>query len=237
VIERILPEPDHFATCPMDGNILNYYKGEFDSVFVMLHPFIRPISISKELFRPDTYPNRVSIAIGCEAIRWSKIISLTGLSSLAAVDVGLRTQIGGLNKRVANEEYAKCLEVLYDSHGIVQPDEGHFSDLLHDFVLQCFQDLGHQWVWVGDELGTERKLYWIDDLKVKDLTATMGHCNVFTPDKSLLWTTHWDSHFSFLCGTHEVLARLVQSVNLEGFFCEPNTEVYWSLQQPKLDIE
>ena len=235
-MKRILPAADHFATCPMEANILNYYKGLFDSVFVLLHPFIRPVSISKELFKPETYPDRTSISIGCDAVRWSNIMSITGLQSLAAVDVGLRTQIGGLNEKVANVEYAKYLSVLYDSHSIVQPDEGHFSDLLHNLILQCFQDLGHQWVWVGDEMGTERKLYWIDDLKTKDLNATAGHCNVFTTDKSLLWTTHWDSHFSFLCGSYEVLARLVQRVNLEGFFCESDTEVYWSLQPPKMDV-
>jgi hypothetical protein len=53
----------------------------------------------------------------------------------------------------------------------VQPDEGHFSDLLQDLILQCFQDIGHQWVWGGDEIGTERKLYWIEDLKTKYLDA------------------------------------------------------------------
>ena len=45
------------------------------------------------------------------------------------------------------------------------PSEGFFSDLLHDSILQSIEDLGYEWVWVGDEFCTERKLYWIDDLK------------------------------------------------------------------------
>lgn len=229
---RRLPEPEHYATCPLDGKILSYYQGTFNSVFVLLHPFIRPVSISKKEFKPSTYPSRVSIAKGCEAVRWEEIITLTNLPSVAALDIGLRTQIGGLNVTSANEMYAEAIDSLYESHDLVPPDEGRFSDLLHDVVLEGFQSAGHQWAWVGNEFGTERKLYWIDDLKADEKEVTSGHCNVFSPNKSLLWTTHWDSHFSFLCGSHASLAALVHSTNLEGFFCDKETEVYWSVRLP-----
>lgn len=220
----------------MDGNILSYYEGVFESVYVLLHPFIRPVAISKENFKPDTYPDTLTIAKGCEAVRWSEIMLLAALPSLAAVDIGLRTQIGGLKLTLANEEFANAIDALYDGSGIVPPDEGHFSDLLHNMVLQCFQSLGYQWAWVGNEFGTERKLYWIDDLKTKEVRATGGHCNVFSPDKSFLWTTHWDSHFSFICGSREALEPLVQRMNFEGFFCDKDTEVYWSVRSPKANM-
>ena len=42
--ERILPLPDAFASCPIDGNVLDYYAGTFESVYVFLHPFIQPLS-------------------------------------------------------------------------------------------------------------------------------------------------------------------------------------------------
>jgi hypothetical protein len=230
---RILPEPDHFATCPQGGIILRYYEGTFDSVFVALHPFIRPATISKEAFKPATYPNRLEIVKGAKPVRWEEIINITNLPSLAAIDVGLRTGICGLKKAFANEAYAKIIRSLYESHDLIRPDEGNFSDFLHDVVLGGFQSLGHQWVWVGDELGTERKLYWIDDLKADEKETTSGHRNIFTPDKSLLWTTHWDSHFSFLCGSHAHVKSLVHSLNLEGFFCNRETEVYWSTSSSK----
>lgn len=214
----------------MDGKVLAYYEGTFDSVYVLLHPFIRPIAISKELFNPSTYPERTSIVEGCKAVCWSEILDCLGLPSLAAVDVGLRTQIGGLKASVANDKFASAIDSLYDIHGVVPPDEGRFSDLLHDLVLQGFQNAGYQWVWVGDEMGTERKLHWIDDLKGSNQVITGGHCNVFSPDKKILWATHWDSHFSFLCGSHEILETLVQQMNFEGFFCDTNTEVYWSVR-------
>jgi Protein of unknown function (DUF2711) len=229
--ERILPEPDRFATCPTVGKVLNYYGGTFDAVYVLLHPFIHPISIAKELFKPSSYPDRRSIIANCEPVPWTRVMSLSNLPSIAAIDIALRTNIGGLKKELNNEAYGNRLDTLYDSHDVVPPSEGNFSDLRHNQVLALFQELGHKWAWVGDDLCTERKLYWIEDLKTQHSAATAGHCNVFAADKSLLYTTHWDSHFSFLCGSQAALSRITQNANFEGFFCGPNTDVYWSVHE------
>jgi hypothetical protein len=229
MIERVLPEPDRFATCPLDGKVLDYYRDTFESVFVLLHPFLRPVSVSKDIFSSGMYPDRTVIASNCEAVRWKSVMAIAGLPSLAAVDIGLRTQIGGLNEEVSNKDYAARIAKLFDSHGIVRPDEGHFSDLNHDDVLDFVRGLGQKWLWVGDEHCTERRLYWIDDLKAVNSRVTGSRCNVFTPDKSLLWTTHWDSHFSFLCGSTADLGRLLEHDKLEGFFCTVDTQVYWSV--------
>jgi hypothetical protein len=70
-------------------------------------------------------------------------------------------------------------------------------------------------------------MYWIEDLKGQKAGTTLGHCNVFTPDKTILWTTHWDSHFSFVCSSKSNLAKIG---DFEGFFCTPQTEVYWSVR-------
>ena len=213
----------------MDGKVLSYYEGTFESAFVLLSPFIRPFSILQELFAPETYPDRASISKDCKAVSWAQAANLVGLPTLEAVDIGLRTRIGALKKEFANQDYASKIDALFDEHKIIPPCEGGFSDLLHDKVLQFIQDLGYQWVWVGDEFCTERKLYWIDDLKSKDALATNGTCNVFTPDKQLLWTAHWDSHFSFLCSSLHNLELAKLRSEFEGFLCAPSTEVFWSV--------
>jgi hypothetical protein len=226
---RILPSPDIFASCPLDGNILEYYAGVFEAVYVSLNPFIKPISIDSAEFKPGTYPNRASIATNCDAVSWSEVAQLAQLPSIAAVDIGLRTGIGGLKDEFANRSYAAALDALSGTQGILTPTEGCFSDLLHDKILQSIQELGYEWLWIGDEFCTERKLHWIDDLKNQSDGLVKGRFNVFTPDKQLLWTIHWDSHFSFLCSSQEKLAAIQNTSSLEGFFCTPSTEVYWSV--------
>lgn len=230
MVDRIMPKPDIFAACPNEGKVLAYYSGTFDAVYVMLSPFIEPISISPSLFCPETYPDRSSIVANCHAVPWRRVMSLTGLPTISAIDIGLRTRILGLKEEICNQEYAKAIDAMMDSMNILPPPEGIHSDLLHDKVLGLFQEFGHDWVWIGDEFCSERKLHWIDDLKNQKNTIVRGPCNVFSPDKSMLWTVHWDSHFSFLCSSREKLQRINISERLEGFYCSPETEVYWSVR-------
>ncbi len=226
---RVLPPADVFASCPLDGKILDFYSGTFEAVYVSLHPFLRPRRIDKAAFAPGTYPSQREIAADCEPVSWREVIRLTRLPSLEAVDVGLRTSIHGLRADLQNESYAQALSALFETNGILTPTEGLFSDLLQDSVLGAIQALGYEWLWVGDEFCTERKLHWINDLREKDESLTRGRFNLFTPDKQLLWTVHWDSHFSFLCSSAQKLNEIQQRSRLEGFFCETSTEVYWSV--------
>jgi len=230
VTDRRMPEPDIYASCPSDGNVLAYYAGMFDSVYVLLSPFIKPITIPKDRFCPATYPDRQEICAGCEPVSWEVVRESSGLPSIAAVDVALRTRIRGLRAEFANHEFLDRLELALQKMRVIAPNEGEHSDLLHDKVLELFQSVGNSWVWVGDEFCSERKLHWIDDLKGNDISVIAGHCNVFAPDKSILWTVHWDSHFSFLCSNGSTLERGIAELKLEGFYCQPQTEVFWSVR-------
>lgn len=228
--DRVMPTPDIYASCPSDGPVLEYYGGVFDAVYVLLSPFIQPVGIPLDRFSPNTYPERKELCAGCNPIAWESVRVASGLPSLAALDVALRTQISGLKAEFARRDYADLLDRTLKEIGVIPPAQGEHSDLLHDTVLGIFQALGHSWVWVGDEFCTERKLHWIEDLKGSDKPVISGHCNVFAPDKSLLWTVHWDSYFSFLCSDRAALDSAAIASKLEGFFCERDTEVYWSVR-------
>jgi hypothetical protein len=88
--ERILPAPDPFATCPLEGKVLEYYAGTFEAVYVLLHPFIKAVSIDKEQFKPSTYPGRETVVRNCAPVSWAEIAERAELAASAAVDVGLR---------------------------------------------------------------------------------------------------------------------------------------------------
>lgn len=226
---RVLPEVDIYATCPFDGLVLDYYAGTFEAVYVALNPFIRPLGIAPERFSPERYP-AISELLGLsQPVSWAEVTRLSGLPDYRALDRALRTQISGLNAAHRNEQFALALDVLYAQGVIMPPREGQQSPFLYAEALGIFKDLGHDWAWVGDELCTERKLYRVDDL-IDDPSIVGSHTNMFSPDKSLLWTVHWDSHFTFLCGSRSDLDRVDVSSRLEGFYCVPSTHVYWSVE-------
>jgi len=175
---RVLPNSDLFASCPLDGKVLAHYAGTFEAVYVSFNPFIKPVSIDIAAFMTGAWPSPETVVLNCEPVSWSKVMQLADLPSLAAVDLGLRTQIRGLRKDLEKPDYAAAIDTLLKAQGILPPTEGIFPVLLYDKVLQAIGGLGYEWLWVGDEFDTERKLHWIDDLKNEIDRVTLGRRNL-----------------------------------------------------------
>lgn len=182
-------------------------------------------------FCPEKWPSKQELIGGAEPISWKEVLELTGLATLDQIDIGLRTSIGGLNPKYANEAFADTLTQLTEDKEVVHPTEGDVSPLLENMLYESLKLVGQQWLWVGDEFCSERKLVWIDDLKKGEEIPCHG-C-VFTPDKTILITSHWDSHFSFLCSSRSMIEQILNHHDFEGFFCNADTEVYWSVAGAK----
>ncbi|PKF49200.1 DUF2711 family protein [Enterovibrio nigricans] len=232
--KKVLPSAEKFASCPYDQEILPYYEGQFDCVYILLHPFCKPttLDICYRFYAPrdsgSRRPDKHEIIDGCEPVSWQEVLSLSGLESISDIDIGLRTSIGGLVSERENREFSDQL-VKLEKLGILLPDEGDLPPLLENRVYEAVKKLGYTWLWVGDEFGTERKLHWIGDLVKTDEIPPHG-C-IFTHDHKLLVTTHWDSHCSYLCSSREIIEQILESDPFEGFYCTSNTSVFWGLYE------
>ena len=225
---RILPTPEKFASCPYDKKILSFYEGQFESVFVIFHPFFMSTKIKLKYSPPSRWPSKHQFIEECSTISWSETLLLSGLTKFSDIDIGLRTIINGIKPERSNKYFSEKLTALQSQH-IILPQEGYLSPFIENKLLNAIKIIGHNWLWVGDEFGTERKLYWVEDLIEKD--EIPAHGCVFAHDHSLLITTHWDSHCSFLCSSKETIDKILEIEPFEGFFCTQNTEVYWSLYE------
>ncbi|MFE8697404.1 DUF2711 family protein [Cytobacillus sp. FJAT-53684] len=224
---RVLPEPHRYAICARaDIPIKEFYKGVFEEVYIFFHPFIKPKTIDYDLFNPNTYPSKNEIRDNCEMITWEKFQSLAGVDSLKQLDTGLRTIILGLKKEYQDVQSARLILETCEKERIIQPTEGFFPEFVMNHLLKSIKTIGHDWIWLGDEFCTERKLEYIDDL-ISDNNVLGERKNLFTHDSSILITTHWDSHFSLLCSNRDTVKYLVDLCGLEGFFCTEKTEIYW----------
>lgn len=219
--DKVLPMLEKFASCPNEGRILSFYEGQFESVYMLLHPFLKPINIPMERFCPSKWPAKKEIIDGCAPVSWGEVLELTGFKSLSDIDVGLRTSILGIKQELSNADAAAKLAALIEKHNIIHPSEGDLPPLLENRILHAINFLGYDWLWLGDEFGTERKLHYIEDLFEKDEIPTHG-C-VFTHDHALLVTTHWDSHCSLFCSSKDLIERVLAMDNFEGFYCTPKT--------------
>src|SRR5688500_5631641 len=144
--ERQLPEPDRYAVCCPDGSsILNFYRGYFEAVYVVLHPFIRPTSISPDLFYPETYPEKEQILASCIPVSWNEVLAKTTLADGKEPDIGLRTGTLGLLEEYKNEAFAAEIDRVENEEKIVRPNEGQFPELLENEMLSCLQRIGYDW--------------------------------------------------------------------------------------------
>ncbi|MBN2234072.1 MAG: DUF2711 family protein [Opitutales bacterium] len=227
--ERDAPEPDRYAVCASEGSpILEFYRGVFDSCFVLLHPFIKPNTIPIARFCSDSYPSKMELKNGTEPVSWMHILEVSNLQSLAQIDVGLRTGICGLREVNENRDYEAEISRIEQMENIVRPVEGCLPEMIQDRILSSLQEMGYRCVWIGDEFGSGREFHGIDDLKDTDFMPIHG--SIFTPDHRVLITTHWDSHFSLVCSDRGRLKSFLSTGDYEGFWCEDDTEIYWSLR-------
>ncbi|WP_043931849.1 DUF2711 family protein [Bacillus sp. EB01] len=223
----MLPEPHKYAVCASeDIPIKEFYNGVFEEIFIFYHPFINPKTID---WKEGSSFGKSDITNHCEPITWKNFLQLSSIESNKKLDIGLRTFIGGLNKQFVDEETAEIIHDVCEKNKLIIPSEGFFSELLLNKILDALKKEGHEWIWCGDEFGTERKLQHIEDLIEDNYPFSNQRVNLFTQDASILLTTHWDSHFSLLCSDKGTVNRIVNSCDLEGFHCNDKTMIYWSI--------
>ncbi|WP_226679957.1 DUF2711 family protein [Sutcliffiella horikoshii] len=230
--ERVAPEPHRHTVCAdEDVSIKEFYKGVFNEVYIFFHPFIKPVTIDPKLFNSETNIDKFQIINHCEMVTWKEFLALNGLKSYEELDIGLRTRILGLKKEYENKKFTEIINTVSGKENLIPPTEGMLPELLINNLLGAIKKEKYDWIWVGDEFGTERKLEYIDDLINQD---TLARHNLFTHDNSILITTHWDSHFSMICADdRKKLDRIIKWCNLEGFYCDDHTEIYWSVRTSK----
>lgn len=232
---RTYPDVSCNTISPSDDiPLLEFYNGYYDCVYVMLHPFVKithPEQIDFERKWPakQGWPTKGEITKFTKKVSWTEILKLSDFKDIHQLDIALRTMIGGLNDRNENKQDADKLTTILSDHQMIMPGEGLFSDSLIDDMLKAAQSVGHEWIFIGDEFGHERKLEFSHDIIDNKLNEDYYRKNWYTPQNEILFTTHWDSHFTLLCSDQATVKTIIDKYSFEGFYCKPYTQVYWSI--------
>lgn len=220
--------PEIYASYPYDGKILEYYQGVFESVYIVLHPFYKAVTLELEHYNVDRWPEKNDFIKGHYPIAWHEILNLSELENISQIDVALRTMIGAIKQQYENRTWAKQVFELYEQCKIIPCDEGYISPFLENPLLYAIKELGYDYLITVDEFGfNDPEKMQIDYLIDND---QLDKCN-YTEDHQLLFATHWDSHCTFLCSSKKFIDQILEIHPFEGFFCTPQTEVYWGLHE------
>lgn len=211
-------EPEHNSVCaPADVPILEFYKGYFDCVYLILHPFYRA--------REREGINQL--------VTWREFNKLAGFRDFKRLDIALRNSIHGLIDKHKNDADVETLRATCELHDLRIPFEGKFEDALTKDMLISIQEQGHSYMFIADEHGFERKLVYIQDIIENKETVELsypGHENWYTNKHEILYTTHWDSFFTLLCSDRATIENILTKHPFEGFYCDQSTEIYWSVR-------
>jgi hypothetical protein len=210
-------EAEHNCICASsDIPILEFYKGYFDSVYVMLHPFHKKNEKDEVI----------------KTVSWAEVVSLTNFKDLNQLDIACRNSIGGLTAKWKNDKDVERLQSVCESNHLWLPTEGGFEEPLKSEMLLSFQEQGYHYMFVADEFGFERKVTFIQEfIDGKDeIKLNWGRENWYTNKNEILYTSHWDSHFTLLCSDTKTIESILSKHAFEGFYCTGDTKIYWSCQ-------
>jgi hypothetical protein len=218
---------ERFIYPPYDAPLMGAYGGLFESLYIVLHPFVRvPDPLAWKATKH--YPGDEQIMRLGAKCPWAYVAAHTELHACAKLNQALLTSIRSIKDEFCDYRACDALESFVQSESIWMPAEGRFEPLLQLDFLDAFEAGGQE------ELIFVPEFPSIDPVQRLNVQRLRDHENSFpergslvAPDASFLLTVDWDSFFTLFYGTHAFLAEVVRRRNLEGFFATPTTEHSW----------
>jgi hypothetical protein len=216
---------ENFVYPPYGTPLVEAYAGRFESVFIVLHPFLNvPDFLSwKTLGR---YPDDALILAHGAPHPWMDVARKTGLGSCARINQALLTSIGSLKGDLADPPGQRALKSYLQSRPIWMPTEGRFEPVLISVFLQIFA--AYEELIFVPELTDSQPVVSLPISGLRGGSIPFPGCGtLMAPDQSFLLTVDWDSFFTLFYGPRFFLLETARQLELEGFFATSNTDHAW----------
>jgi hypothetical protein len=218
---------EEFVYPPSDAPLAEAYQGRFESLYVILHPFVRvPDKLAWRATR--AYPSEEQIAAAGEKIHWAEVASQTGMRGAAGLNHALLTSIAAIYPEFGDFAARDRLQQFLEAGNVWMPSGGSFEPLLHSDILDAF-DAAHK-----SSLIFVPEFPSVDPILPFNLARLKNHTDCFPTrgsvlpeDASFLFTVDWDSFFTLFYGPRKFVAAWVKRRKVEGFFANVTTEHYW----------
>ncbi len=220
-------EYERYTYPPYDAPLAEAYGNRFESVFVILHPFIRvPNHLSWNVTKQYPTDDQI-LTIGAKCT-WAHLAAKTGLPDCAKLNQALLTSIGAIGEEFRDYPARDSLQSFLESEPTWMPEEGRFEPLLQMDILNAFEAAGRQELIYVPEFPKADPVRQLSLPKLKSRENSFPTNGTLTDrDASFLFTVDWDSFFTLFYGPREFVSEVVRKQNLEGFFATPTTEHNW----------
>jgi hypothetical protein len=203
------------------------YGGLFESVYVILHPFVRvPTDLAWSATKQ--YPSDEQILVAGEKCTWTHVAAATGLGTCAKLNQALLTSIRSINEELCDYDASQVLNRFLEAESLWVPGEGSFEPLLQADFLNAFEAAGQEDLMFVPEFPNVDPVQQLNTTKLRSHEqAFPNHGSLVALDASFLLTVDWDSFFTLFYGPRDFINETVRRRNLEGFFATPNTDHAW----------
>ena len=218
---------DQYVYPRYDTPLLEAYGSRFESVYVVLHPFIRmPDEFSWQTTRH--YPNDAQILAHGSVFPWSQVATQTGMGACARLNQALLTSIGAIADYLCDYPARDKLQQFLQSSSVWMPVEGRFEPLLYASLLNAFDETGNNDLIYVPEFPQQDPIQPLPIAGLRERSLPFPSAgSLVAPDESFLFTVDWDSFFTLFYGPRHFVQQIIQEHNLEGFFAAPTTEHAW----------
>lgn len=208
--------------------ILKNYPN-FQDCFVCFHPFLQIKEGNNDYikFVTGNWPNKTAIEKHCEPVSWKEIIRLTGINDIKSLDRVLAFYHRAY-RFAERSEYKKLTSFLEkEMINIILPQVDTLSEIIENSLLRKIQSIGYDSVFMYSDYEDKEKLYAIKDL-IADSNRLRCHVRIETSDSKILIAQDFDQRFTYILGDKPLLTNIIESIDLEGFFCNQETPASWS---------
>ena len=212
---------------PYDAPLIEAYDGAFESVYILLHPFI---SVPNDLAWQSTkqYPGDEQILSVGAKYTWADVAGKARLGTCAKLNQALLTSIASIDEDLRDYAASSDLTRFLESHPIWMPTEGRFEPLLQMDLLDAFEAAGCGELAFIPEFPATDPVQRLNVQSLKRREVPFPNRGTLTAlDESFLLTVDWDSFFTLFYGPREFVNEVVRRNSLEGFFATPTTEHTW----------
>jgi hypothetical protein len=212
---------------PYDAPLMDAYGHRFESVYVILHPFV---AVPEQLAWKATkrYPCDEQIASLGAKCSWALVAAQTGIRTCDKMNHALLSSIGSLKDEFCDFQAGTALQEFLQSSSVWMPCEGVFEPLLRDDLLSAFEAASQEELVFVPEFPQADPIQRLSMQKLRNREEDFPcRGTLAAPDGSFLFTVDWDSFFTLFYGPLDFVTETVRRNNLEGFFATPTTEHSW----------
>lgn len=212
-----------------DRPILFNYP-DYECCFIALNPFLKiKAGHNKDIkFIKGKWPDKNSIIEHCEKVTWTEFLNISGITDYKKLNETLLFREWAIRFCDKNE-FEKLINTL-DKTSIIAAQADSIPEILENDVLNYFLNIGYDKLIIESEMSIG-----LLNIKIKDIITQVNKLPhvpvIYTPDEKYRIIVSFDCFFTYYLGSKYNIDKLIETIDLEGFYCDKDTVERWSFEE------